>query len=398
MLIALVLISCGGDKNQSVEAVMESNNLEKIRAKRAELVTQQQELDEQLSLLDEKISELDTVKHVPLITTIIAKPEVFRHFLELQGNITTKNLLVLYPEFSGVLSKIYVREGQSVAKGQLLAKIDDGGLSQQKAQMEIQAALAKTTFERQERLWKENIGSEIQYLQAKSNYEAQAKAINQLKQQIAKTEIRAPFSGTIDEVITEEGSVVGSGQTPVMRIVNLRDMYVETEVPERYINDVTKNKTVIINIPVLGNDINSKVRQTADYINPDNRTFKAEIGVPNNNKAIKPNLTAKLKINDYTNEAAFLIPQSVISENAKGEQYIYIVKSIDENKEGIAEKRIIETGKTQGNVIEVITGLKIGEYVINEGARSVKDGQLVKILEPEQKNLQGTTSLNDSLK
>lgn len=360
---------------------MESNNLEKIRAKRAELATQQQEIDDKLNLLDEKITALDTVKHVPLITVITVQEQLFKHFLELQGNVTTKNLLVLHPEFSGILLKVYVKEGQAVTKGQLLAKIDDGGLSQQKSQMEIQAALAKTTFERQERLWKEHIGSEIQYLQAKSNYEAQAKAINQVEKQIAKTEIRAPFSGTIDEVITEEGSVVGAGQTPVMRIVNLTDMYVETEVPERYITDVTKNKAVKINIPVLGKTIASKVRQTADYINPGNRTFKVEIDVPNRDKTIRPNLTARLKINDYTSERAFLIPQSVISENADGEQYIYKVKDIKENGEGTAERKIIETGRTQGDIIEVLKGVKGGDHIINEGARSVKDGQTVKILE-----------------
>lgn len=397
VFIALLIISCNKDKKKSVEAVLESNNLEEIRAKRAELATQQQEIDDKLTLLDEKITALDTVKHVPLITTITVQEQLFEHFLELQGNVTTKNLLVLYPEFSGILSKVYVKEGQAVSNGQLLAKVDDGGLSQQKAQMEIQAALAKTTFERQERLWKENIGSEIQYLQAKSNYEAQAKAINQLRKQIAKTEIRAPFSGTIDEVITEEGNVVSAGQTPVMRIVNLRNMYVETEVPERYINDVTKNKAVKINIPVLGKTIDSKVRQTADYINPNNRTFKVEIAVPNTEKSIKPNLTAKLRINDYTSEDAFLIPQSVISENADGEQYIYIVKDINENGEGTAERKIIETGRTQGDIIEVLSGIKNGDHIINEGARSVKDGQAVKILEVDDRASEAGNRSADSI-
>src|SRR5690606_34924298 len=159
-----------------------------------------------------------------------------------------------------------------------------------------------------------------------SNYEAQQKAVKQLEQQVAKTTVKAPFSGTIDDVITEKGSVVAAGQTPLMRIVNLSNMYIETNVPERYIKDVTKGKRVEVDFPVLGKTVESEVRQTGDYINPANRTFRVEVGLPNKDKSIKPNLTARLKINDYTNENSFLIPQSVISENAEGEQYIYIVE------------------------------------------------------------------------
>ena len=390
-LIVLLFSSCG-EKTQTVEEVIASNDLEKIRAKRAELATKQQEYKDQVSKLDLKISNLDTVKHIPLITTITAKEEPFYHFLELQGNVTTKNLLVLYPEFSGILSRVYVKEGQKVSKGQILAKIDDGGLSQQKAQLQINANLAKTTFERQERLWKQNIGSEIQYLQAKSNYEGQSKAINRLDQQLAKTTIRAPFSGTIDDIMTEQGSVVGAGQTQVMRIVNLSDMFIETEVPERYISDVTKNRAVSVELPVIGKTIASKIRQTSDFINPSNRTFKIEVAVPNKDKDIKPNLTAKLKINDYTNEKAFLIPQSIISENAQGEQYVYVVKNKNNNKEGTVERIIIKTGRTQGDIIEITSGLENGAEIVQEGARRVKDGQTVKVLEEERSEQSSVSS------
>lgn len=383
-LVTVILSSCGDNKSESVEDVIAGNDLEKVRAKRAEVAAKQQEFEDQLKQLDAKISSLDTVKHIPLITTLTANEKPFNHYLELQGNVTTKNLLVLYPEFSGILSRVYVKEGQKVSKGQLLAKIDDGGLGQQKAQLQIQADLAKTTFERQERLWKQNIGSEIQYLQAKSNYEAQAKAINQLDQQLAKTTVRAPFSGTIDDIITEQGSVVSAGQSQLMRIVNLNNMYIETEVPERYLNDVTKNKDVYVELPVIDKTIESKIRQTSDYINPSNRTFKIEVAVPNKDNDIKPNLTAKLKINDYSNEKAHLIPQSIISENANGEQYVYIVKNINGNNEGVAEKIFIETGRTQGDIIEVLKGLENGAEIIEEGARSVKNGQTVKILSTDQ--------------
>ena len=160
-------------------------------------------------------------------------------------------------------------------------------------------------------------------------------------------------------------------------------MYIETEVPERYIKDVTKGKHVKVDFPVLSKTVETKVRQASNYINPSNRTFKVEVGIPNNDKTIKPNLTAKLEINDYTNEKAILIPQSVISENAEGQQYIYLVKNKNAKNEGVAEKTIITTGKTQGDVIEVLSGIEHGAEIIKEGARSVKNDQPVKIIKVE---------------
>jgi len=377
-LLTVLLISCGDNKEQSIEEIIATDNLETIRQKRATIVTQQQEINNKIKQLDDKISELDKSKKIPLITTFTVQQEVFNHYLELQGSVQTKQNLVIYSEIPGILLRVYVKEGQRVSKGQLLASIDDGGMEQQVAQLQIQADLAKTTFERQERLWDKKIGSEIQYLQAKSSYEAQQKAVSQLKSQLEKSSVRAPFSGVIDDVISEQGSVVSPGQSQLMRIVNLRDMYIETDVPESYISSVSKNKDVLVEFPVLGKTMNAKIRQTGNFINPANRTFKIEIAVPNKDRAIKPNLTAKLKINDYTNENAILIPQDIISENANGEQYIYVVKDKNE-KYAIADQVIIETGKTQGDVIEVLKGLENDVEIIQEGARSVRNQQEVEI-------------------
>ena len=380
ILLTLLLASCGGDNQKSVEKIIASENIDAIREKRAEIVSKQQDIAAQLKKLDVKIAQLDTAKRIPLITTFKAKEEVFNHYLELQGNVQTKQNIVIFPEMAGILQRVLVIEGQRVSKGQLLASIDDGGLGQQVAQLQIQTNLAKTTFERQERLWNQKIGSEIQYLQAKSNYEAQQKAVDQLQSQLAKTSVRAPFSGVIDDVITDQGSVVAPGQSQLMRIVNLNDMYIETDVPENYITNVTKNKNVEVEFPILGKTMDAKIRQAGTFINPANRTFKVEIAIPNKDKNIKPNLTAKLKINDYTNPNALLIPQSIISENENGQQYIYIIKDKKENREAVAERIIIETGKTQEDVIEVLSGIKNGAEIIQEGARSVKDGQTVKVL------------------
>ena len=145
---------------------------------------------------------------------------------------------------------------------------------------------------------------------------------------------------------------------------------------------ISKSKTKLRNgVIILNKVLDAKIRQAGNFINPANRTFKIEIAIPNKNKDIKPNLTAKVKINDYTNDMAILIPQSIISENADGEQYVYVVNDKKSNNEGVAHRVIIETGKTQGDVIEVLKGLENGDEIIQEGARSVKDGQTVKVLD-----------------
>ena len=372
------LFSCG-KKEQSVEAVLASNDLTQIRAKKDELSTKSQDIARQIKQLDEAIAKLDTNKKIPLITTIQANSNEFIHYLELQGSVQTKKNVLVYPEVPGQLVSVLVKEGQKVSKGQALARIDDGGLSNQLAQLEANEALAKTTYERQKRLWDQRIGSEIQYLQAKTNYEAQKNAVTNLRKSIGKYTIRAPFTGIVDDVIKEQGTVVSPGPgAEVFRVVNLGDMYIETDVPETYINSVVNGKSVEIDFPILGKKIKSKVRQAGNFINPANRTFKVEIGVPNEDRSIKPNLTAKLKINDYTNPTAILIPQSIISENSKGEQYVYVVEK--SNDKCIVKQVIIETGKAQGDVVEVIKGLQGGMEIIKEGARSVKDKQEVKIL------------------
>jgi membrane fusion protein (multidrug efflux system) len=246
----------------------------------------------------------------------------------------------------------------------------------------VQAQLAKTTFQRQERLWNQKIGSEIQYLQAKANYEAQVNAIKSMQQQLAKTIVTAPFSGVIDDVITERGNTVSPGMTQLLRIINLDNMYIEVEVPETYITSVNEGTDVEVEFPMLGETFKSKVRQTSSFINPANRSFNIEIPVPNKNGRVKPNLTARLKINDYTSTDAILIPLAVISENQNGDQYVMVASDLQEGtlyKTAIAKIRVITTGKTSENMIEITHGLEEGDNVIVEGARSVKEGQQIRI-------------------
>ncbi len=382
-LALLLLAACGDTKDQSVDDMISDANLETLRTRRSSISEQQRSLEADIAKLDSAIALLSDEENYPLVSTIEATVAPFNHFLELQGDVKTRQNVLVYPEMGGTLDRILVAEGQRVQKGQVLARIDDGGMSSQLGQLRTQAELAKTTFERQKRLWDQKIGSEIQYLQAKANYEAQKDAVTQAESQLGKSTIRAPFSGIVDDVIKDEGTVVAPGPgSEVFRIVNLSDMYIEVEVPERYVGSVTEGKEVKVFFPVLGDSITTRVRTTGNFINPNNRSFTVEIPVPNKQGKIKPNLTARVMINDYTNEEAILIPQSIISENAEGEQYTYLAAD-PENGNAIARRSIITTGLTQGNEVEILSGLKAGDRLIKEGARSVKDGQKVELLNQE---------------
>jgi RND family efflux transporter MFP subunit len=377
-LLGLIITSCGGDaKTASVDKAIESKDLSKIKATRAEIQKQYDAIGAELAKLDLALAELDTLKKSALVTTMIVKDTIFTHYIDIQGNVDTKQNLIIYPEYSGVLNQVYVKSGQKVSKGQVLARIDDGGLSNQLSQMETQAALAKTTFERQKNLWDKKIGSEIQYLQAKTNYESQMKSVAQMRAQLAKTVVKAPFSGIIDEVITEKGQVVGPGQQ-LMRIVNLSDMYVSANVPESFIGKIKVGAIVDVQVKSTGKMYQGKVRQIGNYINPNNRNFSIEVAVPNSDNLLRPNQVAVLKIEDYKKPNAILVPESIVTENAMGEKIIYTIDT--SAKEPKAVKKTIEVGLTSGANIEVKSGLNKGDMIIIEGARSVQNGDIVEII------------------
>ena len=287
-------------------------------------------------------------------------------------------MISIYPEFSGIINEIFIKSGENVGEGQILATIDDGGLKQQLSQLQITYNLAKTTYERQERLWNQKIGSEIQYLESKSMFEAQSEAIEQLNKQLSKTVIRAPFSGTVDNVIVKKGEVVYPGRSNLMLLVNMQEMYVESKVPENYINSITKGKDVVIEAPILDMILKSKISLVANYINPLNRTYRIEAEIPDNNYKIKPNLNVKIRVNDYTNENAILILLNHINIDSNNDEYVY--KIIKKDGKNYASKTIIETGRNNGDFIEVLKGVSIGDEIVSEGARKITNNSEVKII------------------
>jgi RND family efflux transporter MFP subunit len=365
-LLSIILFSCGNKENANIDSLIASKNLVSIKAKRIELQAQLTKLDDAIATLDIKKED------EALVSIVTAKNTVFSHYLEIQGNVNTKENLIIYPQFSGILNTVNVVAGQKVSKGQLLGTIDDGGLSQQLAQMENQLAFAKTTFERQKRLWDQKIGSEIQYLQAQTSMISQQKAVSQMKAQLGKTKIIAPFSGVIDELIAERGQVVGPGQG-LMRIVNLNNMFVSTAIPESYIGKLKVGNPVAVDLASLGKTYTGKIRQVANYVNPNNRSFVIEVSVPNTDNLLRPNQVAKLKIIDYTNKNAVVVPSNVIQEDANGDQFVFVATAI-KNKTGIAKKVIVTVGKTSENNTEILSGLDANMSIVSEGANTVSEG------------------------
>nr|WP_314896260.1 efflux RND transporter periplasmic adaptor subunit [uncultured Flavobacterium sp.] len=364
--LSIFLFSCSNKENNTdTDTLIASKNLASIKAKRAELQTQITKLDEAIASLDTKVEEA-------LVSVTTVKDTVFSHYLEVQGNVETKENLIIYPQFSGILTSLNVVAGQKVSKGQLLGMIDDGGLSQQLAQAQSQLALAKTTFERQKRLWDQKIGSEIQYLQAQTNMVSQQKMVSQIKAQLAKTRIVAPFSGVIDETLIERGQVVAPGQG-LMRIVNLNNMYVSTSVPETYIGKLKVGTSVDVYLTSLDKNYSGKIRQVANNINPNNRTFTIEVSVPNKENLLRPNQVAKLKIVDYTAKNAIVVPTNVVQEDGDKNKFVFIVTNT-KGTTGIAKKVLVELGKSSNNVTEILSGLSADDIVVTEGVNTISDG------------------------
>ncbi|HEU0137337.1 MAG TPA: efflux RND transporter periplasmic adaptor subunit [Flavobacterium sp.] len=364
-IFSLLLLSCGGNNNDSTDAIIKSGDLTKMKERRALLQTE-------ITNLDAAIAAKDTVQLQALVSTTAVKDTTFTHYLEVQGNVETDQNIIIYPQFSGVLTTLNVKAGQSVGKGQVLGRIDDGGLSQQVAQLEAQLALSRTTFERQKRLWDQKIGSEIQFLQAQTDMQSRQKALGQIRAQLAKTVVTAPFSGVIDEIITDRGQVVNP-QQGLMRIVNLSNMYITTSVPEAYIGKVKVGTPVQIELTSLGKSYTGKVRQVASNINPANRSFTVEVSVPNTENLLRPNQVAKLKIADYTNANSIVVPANVIQEDAADNKYVYIVENVTGNA-GTAKKVVVKTGQTASNYTEILSGLKAGDIIVTDGVSNISEG------------------------
>jgi len=367
LTLLISLNSCVTNKNDS------KNSLEKLQADRLKIQNSVDSLNTKLKDIEKAINKLDTLKQLQKVTVFTTKESLFNHYISLQGVVASDQNVNLRPEFGGTVQRIYVKEGQRVGRGQTLMQLEASTLNDKVAELQTQLNLAKTTFERQERLWNQKIGSEMQYLNAKAQKESLENSLKSLYTQIRKMTIKAPFSGVIDVIFSKLGELT-SPQTPVIRLINLNKVYVEADVPETYLTAIKKGTTVLIEFPSINKKLTAKVNEMGNYINPNNRSFRIKIQLTNKDHSIKPNLLADLKINDFSAKGVVL-PANLIQMNQVNEEFVYTIKK--DSLTTRVNKRVLNLGPEYNNEVIITKGLEVEELIVLDGGKFVKDGDEV---------------------
>ena len=379
-LSLILFLSCNSSRNSSINDLINKGDLETLKKKKKEYVDLMNDLRLDLNEINNGIMLLDENEQIQVISKFNVIEKEFTTYVELQANLKSRKNVVILSEFQGALKNLFVREGQLVKKGKLLAEINDSGLKEQLDQMLIQANYTKDNFDRVKRLWEKNIGSEMQFLKAKSDFETNNKMVEQIRDQLSKTKIYAPFDGEIDEIISNLGSNLVPG-SPIIRVVNLDIIYAEAQVPEKYVSSIELGTEALVSIPLLNKEVTSKIVQSGNFINPNNRTFRVEAPVENKDKRIKQNLNARIKIKNYSNIKALVVPLRVIREDASGRPFIYKLTETDKKDILLTVKIFVETGANNDEEIEITKGLSIGDIIVLEGANNVEDNQRVRVIE-----------------
>ena len=379
-LSLILLLSCNSSRNSSINDLINKGDLETLKKKKKEYVDLMNDLRLDLNEINNGIMLLDENEQIQVISKFNVIEKEFITYVELQANLKSRKNVVILSEFQGALKNFFVREGQLVKKGELLAEINDSGLKEQLDQMLIQANYTKDNFDRIKRLWEKNIGSEMQFLKAKSDFETNNKMVEQIRDQLSKTKIYAPFDGEIDEIISNLGSNLVPG-SPILRVVNLDIIYAEAQVPEKYVSSIELGTEALVSIPLLNKEVTSKIVQSGNFINPNNRTFRVEAPVENKDKRIKQNLNARIKIKNYGNIKALVVPLRAIREDASGRPFIYKLVETDKKDILLTVKIFVETGANNDEEIEITKGLSIGDIIVLEGANNVEDNQRVRVIE-----------------
>ncbi|PRY85737.1 efflux RND transporter periplasmic adaptor subunit [Mongoliibacter ruber] len=362
--LILTVASCGS--KDDLEAKKE--NLESKKKEAAALRTSIEALEKEIAEMDPDFAR-ENRKSV-LVSTINSKLGQFDHYIEVTGSVLSKKNVSISGEVSGRVQEINAVEGMQVKAGQVLARVDAESILRNIEEVEKQMELARTIFEKQERLWNQQIGTEIQYLEAKNRIESLEKNLASLKTQESRTLIRAPFSGTVETVTIRLGELVQPG-TPLFQFVGDSDLFIEADVSERHIGIVSRGDSVDISFPSINETFKTKVSAVGSIINPNNRTFKVEVFLPRMQN-VKPNMISVLKIKDYENEAAVTVPNYLILQDTKGD-YVFLVK------DGKSEKRYVQRGKTYREETEITEGLDGTEVLVDKGFREVGDGFSVNI-------------------
>jgi RND family efflux transporter MFP subunit len=364
--LALGMFSCAQQENDDLSS--KKSQLEAFKSESAALKVKIEELEEEISTLDPEFRK-NRRKSV-LVTTVKPKVGKFEHYVEVTGSVLSKKNVNISAEVSGRVEEIVTREGMSVRKGQVIAIIDAESIERNLDEIKTQLELARTIFEKQERLWNQKIGTEIQYLEAKNRKETLEKNLASIELQKDRTTITAPFNGTVEELTVRVGELVQPG-SPVVNFVGEDDLFIEGDISERFVGILNKGDSVSIYFPSIDKNIKTKVTAIGKIINPDNRTFKVEVFLPKVEN-VKPNMISVLNIRDYNVEEAVVVPTYLILKDNQG-SYVFVVE------EGVAHKKYVERGLTYEGQTEITKGLDGSETLIDKGFREVGDNFNVKI-------------------
>lgn len=368
VLILFLVTACGGEK--------QPNTLAEKKEALAKLKTEAKSLTEKITALEVEIKAADPTmkaaeKVLPVVTEAL-QPKNFKSFIEIQGTVETKNTATATPRMAGTYTTVYVKEGQSVKAGQLLAKIDNAILRDQIAALKQQMELANTVYEKQKSLWDQKIGTEIQFLQAKNNKESLEKNLTVLETQVDMYNVYAPISGAVERVMAKTGEIAAPGM-PLASIVNLGSLKATANVPDVYVSHIQMGDAVKVALPDLGRQINARVTFISKLVNPANRTFKIEAAIPTSSD-IKPNMLSVLNIADINKSNALVIKQNYIQSTEFGE-VVYVAET--EGNKKIAKARKVKTGVSYNGEIEITEGLRAGDLIVTEGYQDLVDGQVI---------------------
>ena len=372
---SIVLAACGSTTKE------EKGELNDKKVKLEKLKNDQKKISAEIVALEGEIAKLDTSAAVKekekLVTLSVLEPGRFIHYIDLQGKIDAENIAYVTPRgMGGMVTAVYVKQGQQVRKGQLLLRLDNSVGQRQIEQLQTQLSYAKDIYQRQQNLWNQNIGTEVQLLTAKNNVETIQRQIATAKEQLAESNVYAQISGVADQVNIRVGETF-SPQTAAMagiRIVNTSELKVVAAVPENYLGKVKVGTNLLITLPEQNNDtVRAKVNVVGKMIDPNTRAFEIEARIPSG-KNLKPNQLAMVKIQDYATSTAISIPINTLQNDEKGK---FVMVAVKENGKMIARKRPVNVGELYGDRLEVKSGLQTGDTLIVEGFQGLYDGQLV---------------------
>lgn len=371
----LIATSCQPKDEAAEKAALIAEKKSTLSDKKTELKKLQEEIDQ----LSEDILELEPRKEkaATLVTTQTLEAQTFERYTLVQASVLSDDEVFASSETGGRLLSVSASEGDYVKKGQLIARVDLKALSDQKAELETSMGYAKDVYDRQKRLWDQNIGSEIQFLQAKNAYERLQKTMTTLETQIAKANVYAPISGVVDREFLKAGEMAGPG-APIVQIFNPNKLKIAADIPEAYLGKIKRGDKVEINFPAIDKQIMKSISLLGRTIDPSNRTFKVEVASTSAGGILKPNLLAEMKFNDFTKEKAIVVPLEIVQEEVSGKKYVFTAESRDGKV--VAKKSYVTIGEGyQGDII-IEEGLQSGDQIIIEGARSVAKGDAIKVI------------------